>query len=74
MQSRPASDDELYEGPAREADEKVKKLVCSLKEQQMALPSYARRLVRVPKYETAMQKAYAKVQEDVLNGKEDLWS
>ena len=48
-------------------------LIRNLREQQIKMPEYARKLVKYPKFDTVMVLATEQLKEDILNGKESLW-
>ena len=56
-----------------DAEKKVHGLIRNLREQQMKMPDYARKLVKYPKFDPVMVLATKQLKEDILNGKESLW-
>ena len=56
-----------------DAEKKVHGLIRNLREQQIKMPEYARKLVKYPKFDTVMVLATEQLKEDILNGKESLW-
>ena len=53
--------------------ETVTTLICTLKDQQMEMPSCARKQLQVPTLENVMLKARTELMEDIYDGKEKLW-
>ena len=64
---------EISEKLLPEAEKKVHELIHSLRERQMEMPDYAKKIMKYPRFETVMYVAYQQLQEDILNGKESLW-
>lgn len=52
--------------------EKVTTLIYTLRDQQMEMPSYARKQLQVPTLENVMLKARLDLMEDIRNGKDGL--
>ena len=52
---------------------KVHDLIDILRDKQMEMPYYARRLLQYPTFVNVMLKATADLKEDIRNGKEKLW-
>ena len=52
--------------------ETVTTLICTLKDQQMEMPSYARKQLQVPTLENVMLKARTELMEDSRNGTDGL--
>ena len=67
------SDAAAIEKEFPDAEKKVHALIRNLREQQMKMPEYARKLVKYPKFDTVMVLATEQLKEDILNGKESLW-
>ena len=65
------SDELLQKGQERE--KLVRNLIEELRAEKEKLPKEIRNLVRVMSYEPVMEKAYRQLEEDIRNGKEDLW-
>ena len=65
------SEDLLQRG--QEQEKLVRNLIGELREEKDKLPKEIRKLVRVMRYEPLMAIAYRQVEEDIRNGKEDLW-
>ena len=55
------------------AEVKIHDLIRSMREQQMKMPAYAKKILKYPTFETVMYQAYSQLQEAILNGKESLW-
>ncbi|MBP5221955.1 MAG: hypothetical protein J6Z35_02185, partial [Lachnospiraceae bacterium] len=56
-----------------DAEIKVHGLIRNLREQQMKMPDYSRKLVKYQKFDPVMVLATKQLKEDILNGKESLW-
>ena len=67
------SDAAAIEKEFPDAENKVHVLIRNLREQQIKMPEYARKLVKYPKFDTVMVLATEQLKEDILNGKESLW-
>ncbi len=52
---------------------KVHDLIYILRDKQMEMPYYARKLLQYPTFVNVMLKATADLKEDIRNGKEKLW-
>ena len=52
---------------------KVHDLIDILRDKQMEMPYYARKLLQYPTFVNVMLKATADLKEDIRNGKEKLW-
>ena len=70
-----ASDDEseelLHRG--QEQEKLVRNLIEELRAEKDKLPKEIRKFVRVMSYEPVMEKSYRQLEEDIRNGKENLW-
>ena len=53
--------------------ENVHDLIFTLRDQQMEMPSYARKQLPYPMFVSVMLKACADLKEDIIDGKEKLW-
>ena len=57
----------------QEQEKLVRNLIAELRAEKDKLPKEVRSLVRVMSYERLMEKAYRQLEEDIQNGKEELW-
>ena len=57
----------------QEQEKLVRNLIAELRAEKDKLPKEVRSLVRVMSYECLMEKAYRQLEEDIQNGKEELW-
>ena len=68
------ADAERIEKELPDAEKKVHGLIRNLREQKMKMPEFAGKIVRCPQFDTVMDLATEQLKEDILNGKESLWS
>ena len=64
---------ETCEWQIPDGKERLTEMIKKLRKKYRSLPDYIRKYVKMTGYEATMQIAYARVQEDILNGKESLW-
>ena len=72
-QEQEDENEELFER-GKEQENRLHSMIDDLRIEKSKLPKAIRKTVRVMSYETVMYKAYARLKEDIRNGKEDLWS